>query len=140
MTQLPPLADALIAVLLLSGGAFALIGAFGLVKLGDFARRLHGPTKATTLGVGSVLLASCLFFTIRQAAFSAHEFLITLFLFLTAPVSAHMLIKAAMHLDPSLRPPAAPPAGTDGGSDFSTDRERMRASAVQIASLRERRP
>ena len=85
-----------IAGLLVTGGAFALLGSFGLAKLGDFYKRLHGPTKATTLGVGSVLIASALWFSTRGAGLSLHELLITLFLALTAPVSAHQLARAAM--------------------------------------------
>jgi multicomponent K+:H+ antiporter subunit G len=54
--------DWIVAVLLVGGAAFALIGSYGLAKLSDFYKRLHGPTKATTLGVGGVLLASCIFF------------------------------------------------------------------------------
>jgi len=88
--------DFLIAFLLVAGGVFALLGSFGLAKLGDFYKRLHGPTKATTLGVGSALLASCLWFSTRGAGLSLHELLITLFLALTAPVSAHQLARAAM--------------------------------------------
>ncbi|MEP7327727.1 MAG: Na+/H+ antiporter subunit G [Betaproteobacteria bacterium] len=95
---MPLWADALIAVLLLISAAFALLGSWGLAKLGDFYKRLHAPTKATTLGVGGVLIASAIYFTVRAPGFSAHEFLITLFLFLTAPISAHLLMKAALRL------------------------------------------
>ncbi|MGE0387082.1 MAG: Na+/H+ antiporter subunit G [Gammaproteobacteria bacterium] len=102
---MPPWAEVLMSVLLLTGAAFALIGAYGLVKLSDYYRRLHGPTKATTLGVGAVLAASSLYFSLRDPGLSLHELLIALFLFITAPVSAHMLAKAALHLDPSARPP-----------------------------------
>ena len=113
MTATVPLwAEIAIATLAIIGAAFALIGSWGLVKLSDFARRLHGPTKATTLGVGCVLIASGLWFSVARGAPSLHELLITLFLFLTAPVSAHLLIKAAMKLEPSLRPPP-PPTGKD---------------------------
>lgn len=101
---LPLALDILIAALLACGAAFALIGSYGLAKLGDFMKRLHGPTKATTLGVGCVLIASMLYFAAAGAP-SAHELLITLFLFLTAPVSAHLLVRAAMKLDARLRPP-----------------------------------
>jgi multicomponent K+:H+ antiporter subunit G len=38
-----------------------------------------------------------------------HELLITLFVFMTAPISAHLLVKAALALDPGARP-APPPA------------------------------
>lgn len=87
----------LIAALLLTGSLFALIGSIGLVKLPDFFMRLHGPTKATTLGVGALVVGSMLYFSQQAGEPSLHELLITLFLFLTAPVSAHMLAKAAMH-------------------------------------------
>ena len=40
----------LVAALLVGGAGFALVGSIGLLRLGDFYRRLHGPTKATTLG------------------------------------------------------------------------------------------
>lgn len=106
---LPPWLDAVLAALVLLGAAFALIGSWGLAKLGDFLKRLHGPTKSTTLGVGCVLLASIGWFG-WQGQWAAHEVLIALFLFLTAPVSAHLLVQAAMHLDPRLRPPPAPAA------------------------------
>jgi len=105
MTATIPLwAEIAIAALALFGAAFTLIGSWGLAKLGDFAKRLHGPTKATTLGVGCVLLASMLWFGLTGKP-SLHELLISAFLFFTAPVSAHLLIKAAMKLDRSLRPP-----------------------------------
>ncbi len=105
LQQLPLWLDLLLAALLVTGAAFALVGSWGLAKLSQFLLRLHGPTKASTLGVGCVLIASMLYFTLRQGEPSLHELLITLFLFLTAPVSAHLLVKAALHLDPSLRPP-----------------------------------
>ena len=110
MTNLPLWLDGLLAALVVIGAAFALIGSWGLAKLSDFLKRLHGPTKATTLGVGCVLIASSLWFSVAQGTASLHELLIALFLFMTAPVSAHLLIKAALKLDPSLRPPA-PPSG-----------------------------
>jgi multicomponent K+:H+ antiporter subunit G len=101
---MPVLADAAVAVLLVVGAGFALVGSWGLAKLSDFFKRLHGPSKATTLGVGCVLIASALWFTLRGQWFW-HELLIAVFLFITAPVSAHLLVKAAMRLKPGSRPP-----------------------------------
>ena len=95
---MPVFVDYLVAALLLAGGAFALIGSFGLAKLSSFYTRLHGPTKATTLGVGSLLIASSVYFSTHGEGVSLHEVLVTLFLFITAPVSAHLLAKAALHL------------------------------------------
>ncbi|HHJ4328550.1 TPA: Na+/H+ antiporter subunit G [Klebsiella pneumoniae] len=85
-----------IALLLLLGSGFVLIGTIGLYRLPDFFTRLHGPTKATTLGVGGLVLASLLFFAIGQRSLSVHELLISVFLFISAPVSAYMLAKAAV--------------------------------------------
>jgi multicomponent K+:H+ antiporter subunit G len=99
LTALPGWADLLIASLLIVGATFALIGSWALCRLSDFYLRVHGPTKATTLGVGGVLLASAVYFSLRLGHLSLAELLITLFLFLTAPVSAQLLVEAALSLD-----------------------------------------
>ena len=98
LDHLPIWADALIAAMLLVSAVTAIVGSLALVKLSDFFKRLHGPTKSTTLGVGGVLIASAVYFSVSGPGFSVHEILITVFVFLTAPVSAHLLVKAAMHL------------------------------------------
>ena len=108
VTTLPAWLDVLASALVVFGAAFALVGSWGLAKLSDFLKRLHGPTKATTLGVGCVLIASALAFTFTSGTLSLRELLITLFLFMTAPVSAHLLVKAALRLGTSDRPPAPP--------------------------------
>lgn len=90
--------EILVSALLILGGAFALVGAIGLARLPDFYTRLHGPTKATTLGVGGIVLASILYFYSRGQGVVLSELLLLVFLFITAPVSANMLSKAAMHL------------------------------------------
>lgn len=91
------IAEILISVLLVGAGIFGLVGSFGLLKLPDTMTRLHAPTKATTLGVGGVLIASMLYFWIIQDKLSWHEFLITLFLLLTAPITANFIAKAHLH-------------------------------------------
>ena len=88
----------LVAIFVVVGGIFALIGSIGLARLPDFYPRLHGPTKATTLGVGAVMLSSVVYFSSTGQGIGISEILITVFLFLTAPVSANMLAKAAMHI------------------------------------------
>jgi multicomponent K+:H+ antiporter subunit G len=93
-----------VAVLLVVGGLFTLIGAIGLVRFGDFFQRLHAPTKATTLGVGGVVLAS-VFFKLAVGEPALRELLISLFLFVTAPVSANLMAKAALHLRVRATPP-----------------------------------
>ena len=84
-------------ILILFGAAIALVGSIGLARFPDIYTRLHGPTKATTLGVGGVLLGTIVFLMLQGEAGVVRELLITVFLFLTAPVSAHLLAKAALH-------------------------------------------
>jgi len=90
--------ELLLSLLILLGAAFTFIGSLGLLRLRDFYTRLHGPTKATTLGVGSLLIASAVFFSHQEEGLSLHEILVTVFLFITAPVGAHLMAKAALHL------------------------------------------
>lgn len=114
--------DWLVAALLVGGAGFALVGSIGLLRLEDFYRRLHGPTKATTLGVGGVLLASCLYFSLANGAPSLREFLLVAFLFLTAPVGAQLLVKSALAADPAApQPPRTPPAEPGAGPTVPPD-------------------
>ena len=97
-----------IASLICLAAFFLFVGSLGLAKLPDLMRRLHGPTKATTLGIGSMLIASMLYFFLEQGTLSIHELLITTFLFLTAPVTALMVAKAHILCDKKSRK-ALPP-------------------------------
>ena len=94
--DMPWLLQLVVALFLLFGALVALIGSWGLAKLPDFYTRLHGPTKASTLGVGCTLIGSLLTFSYQQDGISVQEALVTIFLFATAPVSAHMMGKAAL--------------------------------------------
>lgn len=91
------LADIAVTGLLLLGAGFVLIGSWGLVRLPSTMERLHGPTKATTLGLGALLLASVIYFRAERGVWTAHELLIALFLFITAPISANMIAKVHLH-------------------------------------------
>lgn len=101
-----PVIEWLAATLVLVGATFLLVGAIGLARLPDFFMRLHAPTKASTLGVGGVLLASMVVAAAQGRAGFA-ELLITLFVFVTAPVSANLMAQAALHLGvpTKVRPP-----------------------------------
>lgn len=96
-SEMPFVLELIITLFLIGGALVALIGSIGLARLKDFYMRLHGPTKASTLGVGCILVASLLYFSYLKGGISVQEALITLFLFVTAPVSAHMMAKAALH-------------------------------------------
>jgi multicomponent K+:H+ antiporter subunit G len=122
----------IVAALIVLGALFVLLGSIGLARLPDFLTRLHGPTKATTLGVGALLLASAIFFsTADNKASACTSWRSCSFLFITAPVTAHLLAKAALHRqnghdsrdtpddeshDRPPLPPALLPQGEKGGS------------------------
>jgi len=109
LTQLTFVGELVVSALLVLGGAFALVGAIGMARFGDFFQRLHAPTKATTLGVGGLLSASMVAQWL-QGDFGINELLITLFIFVTAPISANLLSEAALH---QRLPSAAPLPSTD---------------------------
>lgn len=99
------------AALVLIAAFFLVVGSVGMVRLPDFYMRLHAPTKASTLGLGGVLLASLLL-SLAQGRPGIAELLITLFVFVTAPVSANLMAQAALHLKTRSQadlPPAVDP-------------------------------
>ena len=116
-------AELLIAVFLVISGIFGFVGSYGLVKLKDTVQRLHAPTKATTLGVGGVLVASMIYFVAKTGHLSVHELLITLFLFLTAPITANFIAKTYMarHIPEYALPDST---GTCGWSVYDDPPER----------------
>lgn len=89
-------AEFLISIALVVSGIFGFVGSYGLLKLKHTLQRLHAPTKATTLGVGGVLIASMIFFFAKTGHISVHELLITLFLLMTAPITANFIAKTYM--------------------------------------------
>ena len=116
------LTDILLSVLILVGAGFTLVGSLGLIRLRDFYSRLHAPTKATTLGVGSLLIASAIFFSVHDDGLSLHEVLVTLFLFITAPVGAHLMAKAALHVRVESRAEPPPQPVLDGEACSDADK------------------
>jgi multicomponent K+:H+ antiporter subunit G len=107
------LVDILITAMLVMSGLFGLVGSVGLIKLPDTMTRLHAPTKATTLGVGGALIASMIYFVAYTDVVSFHEIIITLFLFITAPITANFIAKAQLHRGE--KPALLPPTGTGAG-------------------------
>ena len=89
--------EILVSMFLVMGGLFMLIGGIGMVRLPDLFMRLHAPTKSSTLGLGGFLMAAIIF-SAAHGRFGFAEILITLFAFITAPVSANLMAQAALHL------------------------------------------
>lgn len=99
IADIPAWAALPVALLLVLGASIILIGAFGLLRLPSFYQRIHGPALVVTLGAACVLLASMIYFTAAQARLVIHEILITIFLFLTAPVVTMTIMRAAVYRD-----------------------------------------
>lgn len=99
-----------VSLLVLSGAAMTLLGSVGLLRLRRFYERVHAPTLATTLGIGSVLIASMLYFSVQQSRFVLHELLITVFVVVTTPVTLMVLTRAALYRDRREGDPEVPPA------------------------------
>ncbi|MBU8539142.1 monovalent cation/H(+) antiporter subunit G [Falsiroseomonas tokyonensis] len=98
-----------VALLLLAGSALALVGSIGLLRLHSFYDRIHAPTLATSLGIGCVLVASMLFFSVTQARPVLHELLIAAFMVVTTPVTLMLLARAALYRDQQEGNPEVPP-------------------------------
>ena len=89
--------EIIVSFFMIIGAFFTLIGGIGMVKLPDLFMRLHAPTKASTLGLGSFLIAAMIYAAFHSRLGFA-ELLITLLAFITAPVSANLIAQAAIHL------------------------------------------
>lgn len=89
--------EIVVSFFILTGSFFTVVGGIGMVKLPDLFMRLHAPTKSSTLGLGSFLIAAMIYAAF-QGRFGFAEILITLLAFITAPVSANLIAQAALHL------------------------------------------
>jgi len=94
------LSDFLAAAVLLIGAFFMLVASIGLIRLPDVYSRMHAATKAATFGMLGILLAVILYF--QEAAVSTHAILAIFFIFLTVPVAAHLIARAAYRRGPAL--------------------------------------
>lgn len=114
--HLPDWAALVVSLLLIVGASIVLIGALGLLRLRTFYQRIHGPAITVTIGAGSLLLASMLYFTVAQSRPVVHEVIITLFILLTAPVVSMMIMRAAVYRDLRAR---RPDAGATAGDVYA---------------------
>jgi len=81
------------AVLLVTGAVLMALASVGLLRMPDIYTRISTATKASTLGVGCLLLAVVVFFD--ETGVKSRALAVLVFILLTAPVSAHILGRAA---------------------------------------------
>jgi multicomponent K+:H+ antiporter subunit G len=112
-------AELVISLLLVIAGVFGLVGSVGLLKLRVAMQRLHAPTNGTTVGVGAALIASAFEGVLVRGVASWQEVLVTIFLFMTAPLTALYLAKAHLHAlpDRSILPATGTEANWAGEPD-----------------------
>ena len=81
------------AALTLMGAAFGLLAAAGVIRMPDLFMRMQAATKASTLGIGCIMLAVAVHF--GEVAMTTRALAAICFVFLTAPVAAHMIARAS---------------------------------------------
>lgn len=97
MTEIPLIISVIVAVLLIIAGIVTLLGSLGLLRLKSFFQRMHAPTMGMTMGAFCMALAATIMASFLQNRPIFHELLICLFLVLTAPVTAILLMQSAIH-------------------------------------------
>ncbi|MCC2632278.1 MAG: Na+/H+ antiporter subunit [Ramlibacter sp.] len=95
--------DAVVALLLLASGVLVLAAATGLLRLPDFALRMHAPALANTLGSWAVTLASVVHLTAATSRLALHHWAIIILLAITVPVTTALLARAGLFRDRSAR-------------------------------------
>jgi len=107
--DMPLWAETVTAILVLFGSLLALIGSVGLLRLPTFFQRLHAPTLGSTLGCWCLVLATIVYFSVKDHSLSVHAVLIGIFIALTAPVTTVFLLRAALFRERRAGNPDVPP-------------------------------
>lgn len=98
------------ALLLLASAVFAVVAAWGLVRLKDFFQRMHPPALVSTWGAWCVTLASILYFSALDDRPELRVWLIIILLSITVPVTSLLLGRAALFRGRQAGNKALPPA------------------------------
>lgn len=89
--------DILTAVMWIAGAAFALLAALGVLRMPDVFTRMQASTKASTLGLGCLLVGAAL--QLGDFASVIRAVSIIAFVLLTTPVAAHVIARASYLAD-----------------------------------------
>jgi multicomponent Na+:H+ antiporter subunit G len=90
------------SLLLIVGSLLSLFGALGLHRFPDVFARMHAATKPATLGLVLMLVGAA--FVVPDLQVSATLLLVAALQFITAPVGAHMVGRAAYRAGTELSP------------------------------------
>lgn len=84
--------DILTAFFIFIGAGFSLVAAIGIFRMPDLFTRMQAAAKTGTLGVGCTIIAVGIHFA--DPGVTVRAGLVLLFLFLTAPIAAHLIARA----------------------------------------------
>jgi multicomponent Na+:H+ antiporter subunit G len=87
--------EVIAALFILAGSIIVFVSAIGIIRLPDVYTRSHAASKSSTLGVLSTLVGTLLYFLISEGYFSIRLIMGIFFVFLTAPVAAHLIARSA---------------------------------------------
>jgi multicomponent Na+:H+ antiporter subunit G len=87
------LAGVLMVALMVLGALLILIAAVGILRMPDLLTRMHASSKAGTLG--TILILAGVALAHGELGIAVRAVLVIAFLFLTAPVAAHVIARAA---------------------------------------------
>lgn len=90
------MSETISAILLLIGASFLLLAAIGVIRMPDLFTRMQAATKASTLGVGFMLLAVAVYF--NDLGITTRAIAGGFFFLVTAPVTAHVIGRASYFL------------------------------------------
>lgn len=96
MNDPQPLLELIAAIATFAGSFLFLAGAIGFIRLPDFYSRMHAPAKAASLGIPLMAFASMMLHFFAGFDVWIEDALIILFVFLANPVSAQILVWAAV--------------------------------------------
>lgn len=83
------------ALIILFGSIISVVSAIGIIRFYDVYSRAHAATKTTTLAVLITLIGVFIYVWLGEGYISVRLMLGIVFVFITAPVSGHLVLRAA---------------------------------------------
>ena len=133
MLNVNQLIELMAALLILLGAIVSVISAFGMIRLPDVYTRSHAATKSATLSVLLCLFGGFIYFWIHDGYVSIRLILGIIFVFITAPVSGHLVCRAAYRS----RVPLGEGSGDDALNEILFGEDNMQVKEEVEATLKE---
>ncbi len=106
--------EAIVSVLLVASGAFAVVSAIGFLRLKEFFQRMHPPALVYTFGTWTVTAANILYFSVLESRPALHPWIVAVMLALTVPVTTVLLARVALFRRRTSKIVDTPPSLTHG--------------------------